>query len=167
VHVDGAATRSCITTVDSIGESAITTIEAIGQTPQGAALQKAWHHGVSLHQSDVLPAWEHSVSMCSEPRRHLSLCDLSAGQPNRRERERAREHLAQPEAKRRRPTVSCSVPSPRPRRRALPFPTARCRNNRPIAKPMVLEYHQSARRPSEGSFPMVKLYGFSKHSRDQ
>jgi isoquinoline 1-oxidoreductase alpha subunit len=42
VHVDGAATRSCITTVDSIGESAITTIEAIGQTPQGAALQKAW-----------------------------------------------------------------------------------------------------------------------------
>jgi isoquinoline 1-oxidoreductase alpha subunit len=42
VHVDGAATRSCITTVDSIGESAITTIEAIGQTPQGQALQKAW-----------------------------------------------------------------------------------------------------------------------------
>ena len=39
---DGAATRSCITTVDSIGESAITTIEAIGQTPQGSALQKAW-----------------------------------------------------------------------------------------------------------------------------
>jgi aerobic-type carbon monoxide dehydrogenase small subunit (CoxS/CutS family) len=28
-HVDDAATRSCITTVDSIGESAITTIEAI------------------------------------------------------------------------------------------------------------------------------------------
>jgi len=27
VHVDGTATRSCITTVDSIGESAITTIE--------------------------------------------------------------------------------------------------------------------------------------------
>ena len=42
VHVDGTATRSCITTVDSIGESAITTIEAIGKTPQGAALQKAW-----------------------------------------------------------------------------------------------------------------------------
>ena len=42
VHVDGAATRTYITTVDSIGESAITTIEAIGQTPQGAALQKAW-----------------------------------------------------------------------------------------------------------------------------
>ena len=28
--------------VDSVGDSAITTIEAIGQTPQGAALQKAW-----------------------------------------------------------------------------------------------------------------------------
>jgi isoquinoline 1-oxidoreductase alpha subunit len=42
VHVDGAATRSCITAVDSIGESAITTIEAIGQVPQGGALQKAW-----------------------------------------------------------------------------------------------------------------------------
>ena len=37
VHVDGAATRTCITTVDSIGESAITTIEAIGQT-QGPAV---------------------------------------------------------------------------------------------------------------------------------
>ncbi|WP_271895642.1 (2Fe-2S)-binding protein [Candidatus Phyllobacterium onerii] len=42
VHIDGVATRSCITTVDSIGDSAITTIEAIGETPQGAALQKAW-----------------------------------------------------------------------------------------------------------------------------
>src|SRR6516225_11363123 len=31
--------------LDSIGESAITTIEAIGQTPQGAALQKAWLYG--------------------------------------------------------------------------------------------------------------------------
>jgi isoquinoline 1-oxidoreductase alpha subunit len=42
VHVDGAATRSCITTVDSIGDSAVTTIEAIGGTPQGQALQQAW-----------------------------------------------------------------------------------------------------------------------------
>ena len=42
VHVDGAATRSCITTIDSIGNSAITTIEAVGQTPQGKALQQAW-----------------------------------------------------------------------------------------------------------------------------
>jgi isoquinoline 1-oxidoreductase alpha subunit len=42
VHVDGVATRSCITPVDSIGSSAITTIEAIGATPAGAATQKAW-----------------------------------------------------------------------------------------------------------------------------
>src|SRR3546814_11513782 len=42
VHVGGAAARSCITAVDSIGDSSVTTIEAIGQTPQGAALQQAW-----------------------------------------------------------------------------------------------------------------------------
>jgi isoquinoline 1-oxidoreductase alpha subunit len=42
VHIDGAATRSCITTVDSIGGSEITTIEAIGATPAGAKIQKAW-----------------------------------------------------------------------------------------------------------------------------
>src|ERR1043166_7165014 len=41
VHVDGAATRSCITPIDSIGASAITTIEAIGATPAGAKIQKA------------------------------------------------------------------------------------------------------------------------------
>jgi hypothetical protein len=35
VHVDGVATRSCITTVDSIGTSEITTIEAIGATRSG------------------------------------------------------------------------------------------------------------------------------------
>src|SRR5204863_4584459 len=42
VHVDGAATRSCSTTIDSIGDSAIATIEAVGQTPQGKKLQRAW-----------------------------------------------------------------------------------------------------------------------------
>ena len=42
VHLDGRPVRSCQTPVDSVGESAITTIEAIGQSPQGAALQKAW-----------------------------------------------------------------------------------------------------------------------------
>jgi isoquinoline 1-oxidoreductase alpha subunit len=39
---DGAPTRSCITTVDSIGTSEITTIEAIGATAAGAKIQKAW-----------------------------------------------------------------------------------------------------------------------------
>ena len=42
VHVDGAPARSCVTPVDSIGDSEITTIEAIGKTPEGAAIQKAW-----------------------------------------------------------------------------------------------------------------------------
>ena len=42
VHIDGVATRSCITSVDSIGTSAITTIEAIGETLAGAKIQKAW-----------------------------------------------------------------------------------------------------------------------------
>jgi isoquinoline 1-oxidoreductase alpha subunit len=42
VHIDGAATRSCITSVDSVGKSAITTIEAIGSTAAGAKIQKAW-----------------------------------------------------------------------------------------------------------------------------
>ena len=42
VHVDGVATRSCITSVDSIGGAEIMTIEAIGTTPAGAKIQKAW-----------------------------------------------------------------------------------------------------------------------------
>jgi isoquinoline 1-oxidoreductase alpha subunit len=42
VHIDGTPTRSCITTIDSIGTSEVTTIEAIGKTPAGAAIQKAW-----------------------------------------------------------------------------------------------------------------------------
>jgi isoquinoline 1-oxidoreductase subunit alpha len=42
VHVDGVATRSCVTPIDGIGNSEITTIEAIGTTPAGAKIQKAW-----------------------------------------------------------------------------------------------------------------------------
>ena len=42
VHIDGAATRSCVTSIDSVGASKITTIEAIGATPTGAKIQKAW-----------------------------------------------------------------------------------------------------------------------------
>jgi isoquinoline 1-oxidoreductase alpha subunit len=40
--MDGSPVRSCITTIDSIGDAAITTIEAIGATPAGAKIQKAW-----------------------------------------------------------------------------------------------------------------------------
>ena len=42
VHVDGSPTRSCITSIDSIGTSEVTTIEAIGATTAGAKIQKAW-----------------------------------------------------------------------------------------------------------------------------
>jgi isoquinoline 1-oxidoreductase subunit alpha len=42
VHIDGAAARSCITPIDSVGDSEITTIEAIGATEVGARIQKAW-----------------------------------------------------------------------------------------------------------------------------
>jgi isoquinoline 1-oxidoreductase alpha subunit len=42
VHIDGAPTRSCITSIEDIGNSEITTIEAIGATPTGAEIQKAW-----------------------------------------------------------------------------------------------------------------------------
>jgi isoquinoline 1-oxidoreductase subunit alpha len=42
VHVDGAATRCCVTPIDSIGNSEITTIEAIGGTAVGTRIQKAW-----------------------------------------------------------------------------------------------------------------------------
>ena len=38
----GAATRSCVTPIASIRNSAITTIEAIGETPEGKELQQAW-----------------------------------------------------------------------------------------------------------------------------
>jgi isoquinoline 1-oxidoreductase subunit alpha len=42
VHIDGAPTRSCVTSVDSLGSSKVTTIEAIGKTEVGARVQKAW-----------------------------------------------------------------------------------------------------------------------------
>ena len=42
VHVDGAATRSCVTPIDSIAASKVTTIEAIGATAAGGRVQKAW-----------------------------------------------------------------------------------------------------------------------------
>ena len=42
VHLDGVATRSCVTPIDSVGASGIVTIEAIGATESGAKIQKAW-----------------------------------------------------------------------------------------------------------------------------
>jgi isoquinoline 1-oxidoreductase alpha subunit len=42
VHVNGAPTRSCVTPVGSIGDTAVTTIEAISTTAAGRNIQKAW-----------------------------------------------------------------------------------------------------------------------------
>jgi isoquinoline 1-oxidoreductase alpha subunit len=42
VHLNGAATRSCVTPIASIGSSSITTIEAVAGTPTGRAVQNAW-----------------------------------------------------------------------------------------------------------------------------
>ena len=42
VHVDGVATRSCVTPIDSLALSDVTTIEALGKTPLGAKIQNAW-----------------------------------------------------------------------------------------------------------------------------
>jgi isoquinoline 1-oxidoreductase alpha subunit len=42
VHMNGSPIRSCITPIESVGDSAVTTIEAIGKTPAGQKIQKAW-----------------------------------------------------------------------------------------------------------------------------
>lgn len=42
VHVDGVATRSCVTPIDSIADTQITTIEALETLVHGTALQNAW-----------------------------------------------------------------------------------------------------------------------------
>jgi len=42
VHVDGQATRSCITPVSSVVGKKVVTIEAIGHTPSGRKVQQAW-----------------------------------------------------------------------------------------------------------------------------
>jgi isoquinoline 1-oxidoreductase subunit alpha len=42
VHIDGEATRSCITPASSLEGAKITTIEGVGATAVGKALQDAW-----------------------------------------------------------------------------------------------------------------------------
>jgi isoquinoline 1-oxidoreductase alpha subunit len=42
VHIDGAATRSCITPISVASGRSVTTIEGLGTTRQGQAVQKAW-----------------------------------------------------------------------------------------------------------------------------
>jgi isoquinoline 1-oxidoreductase alpha subunit len=42
VHVNGVPTRSCVTPISSVGDSAVSTIEAIGETEIGQKVQAAW-----------------------------------------------------------------------------------------------------------------------------
>jgi isoquinoline 1-oxidoreductase alpha subunit len=42
VHVNGVATRSCITTVESVAGANVSTIESLAGTRVGRALQAAW-----------------------------------------------------------------------------------------------------------------------------
>ncbi|TMI22114.1 MAG: (2Fe-2S)-binding protein [Betaproteobacteria bacterium] len=42
VHIDGQATRSCVTPASAVAGKGITTIEAIGATRAGKAVQDAW-----------------------------------------------------------------------------------------------------------------------------
>jgi isoquinoline 1-oxidoreductase alpha subunit len=42
VHVDGQATRSCVTPASAVAGKKITTIEGVGATPAGKAVQAAW-----------------------------------------------------------------------------------------------------------------------------
>jgi len=42
VHINGQATRSCVTPVSAIGDAAVTTIEGVGDTPIGQKVQAAW-----------------------------------------------------------------------------------------------------------------------------
>jgi isoquinoline 1-oxidoreductase subunit alpha len=42
VHVDGAATRSCVTPLSAVAGKHVTTIEAIGASPVGRRVQSAW-----------------------------------------------------------------------------------------------------------------------------
>src|SRR5262245_20297465 len=42
VQINGEAVRSCITSIDSIGDAKVTTIEAVGKTPAGQKIQAIW-----------------------------------------------------------------------------------------------------------------------------
>ena len=42
VHLDGQATRSCLTPISVVGEAAVATIEGMAADPVGRSLQAAW-----------------------------------------------------------------------------------------------------------------------------
>jgi len=42
VHINGNATRSCVTPISAVGEANVTTVEAIGESETGKKVQEAW-----------------------------------------------------------------------------------------------------------------------------
>src|SRR5271167_356795 len=42
VHLNGVATRSCVTPISAVGGAPVTTIEAVAATAVGRAVQSAW-----------------------------------------------------------------------------------------------------------------------------
>jgi isoquinoline 1-oxidoreductase alpha subunit len=61
VHVDGVATRACVTPVGRIGKSRITTIEVVGATATGARNQRTWFGREVVPFGDGLPALKPSA----------------------------------------------------------------------------------------------------------
>ncbi len=69
VHLDGQATRACLTTLSAVRGRQVTTIEGIGQTPQGRQVQEAWI------DCDVV-----QCGYC-QPGQVMSACALLAAKP--------------------------------------------------------------------------------------
>jgi len=79
VHVDGAATRSCITPIGSVAGKAITTIEGVGKTPAGAAVQQAWLAGQVPQCGYCQSGQIMSASALLAKNPHPSDADIEAG----------------------------------------------------------------------------------------
>jgi isoquinoline 1-oxidoreductase alpha subunit len=79
VHIDGVATRSCITPIDSLDKSLITTIEAVGATAAGARIQKAWldHEVVQCGYCQSGQIMSASALLASKP--HPTDADIDDG----------------------------------------------------------------------------------------
>ena len=79
VHIDGAATRSCITPIGSVAGKAITTIEGVGKTPAGAAVQQAWLAGQVPQCGYCQSGQIMSASALLAKNPHPSDADIEAG----------------------------------------------------------------------------------------
>ena len=79
VHIDGVATRSCVTPIDSLDKSLITTIEAVGATAAGARIQKAWldHEVVQCGYCQSGQIMSASALLASKP--HPTDADIDDG----------------------------------------------------------------------------------------